>query len=316
MAKVKLETFSIKAKKRRSRKEEDYYALDDIGGAHFIDIFQDYLGSLFGHSARSEEVKKVMTFEPGSKMLSRSDYIWHIAGRVRLGEYGTANPIVNVDTLEPTYDKSDRESEMFPLYFLICGRAGFDTGVMVFQRMGQIGIGSQFKRTFSRFLVDNYEHVSMPIQNLVPRELLEAMLKEGRISQMIMRRSRLPDSAIDRLRNKGFTENVRKMDLVFKADGGNVFNKDVVRSWIRDPETRFVTIEEMREYGIDGDHEVLVKVALGGTEREIDFSDTMRIRPYIDIDSDLEFGPDRHPLFESIHEKALSLGIQLLENEL
>lgn len=36
MAKVKVETYSIQAKKRNSRKEEDYYALDDITGAHYL----------------------------------------------------------------------------------------------------------------------------------------------------------------------------------------------------------------------------------------------------------------------------------------
>lgn len=316
MAKVKLETFSIQAKKRHSRKEVEYFALDDIAGAHFIEIFQAYLGSLFGHSARSEEQQKVLTFEPESKLVSKSGPTWHIAGRVRLGEYGTANPIINVDTLKPTYDKSDRESEMFPLYFLICGRTGFNKAVVVFQRMGLIGIGNQFKRTFSKFIVEHYEHVTLPLLPLVPRELLEAMLSEGKVTQVVMRRNRLPDTAIERLRNKGFTESVNKMDLVFRGEGGNVFRKDVIRGWIRNPETRFITIEEMREYGLDGNHDVLVKVAIGGTEREIDFGDTLKIRPYIDVHADLEFGPDKHPLFESIHKKSLSLGLQLLSDEL
>lgn len=315
MAKVKVETYSIQAKKRNSRKEEDYYALDDITGAHFIDIFQEYLGSLWGNSAKSEEQQKILTFEPTSKMLSRTDAFWHIAGRVRLGDYGTANPIVNVDTMEITHEKSDRESEMFPLYFLICGRAGFSKAVVIFQRYGNVGMSSQFKRTFSNFILNNFGHISAPLLPLVPRELLETMLNAGTITQVIMRRNRLPGSAIERLRQKGFTESVQKMDLIFKGEG-NVFSKNSIRGWIRDPETRFITIEEMRDYGLDGDHEVLVKVSIGGTEREIDFGNTLRIRPYIDIHSDLELGPDKHPLIESIHEISLSLGRQLLSDEL
>ncbi len=315
MAKIKLETFCIQAKKRYSRKE-DYYALDDIAGTHFLNIFQDYLGSLFGNSAKSEQQQKVLTFEPTSKVLSRAEAFWHIAGRVRLGDYGTANPIVNVDTMEITYEKSDRESEMFPLYFLICGRTGFSKAVVIFQRYGNIGMSSQFKRTFSNFILSKFEHVSMPLLPLVPRELLAAMLEAGTVTQVIMRRNRLPVTAIERLRKKGFTENVQKMDLIFKGEGGNVFNKNSIRGWIRDPETRFITIEEMRDFGLDGEHEVLVKVSIGGTEREIDFGNALRIRPYIDIHSDLQLGTDKHPLFESIHEKSLSLGTQLLSDEL
>lgn len=315
MPRVKIETFAIKAKKRQSR-DDKYFALNDIEGNHILDIFGGYLRSLTGRSGVSEAQKTVLTFEPNSlKTGRRNDGRWFIAGRVRVGDFGIANPIVNVDTLEPSFDKSRRDSELFPLYFVLCGADGWNHVVGATQRFGTMGFSSQLKKTFSSYVLNNFHEYTIPIIPLVPKDLLEAMVNSGDISQVILRRNNLPRNAIDRLRAKGFTENVRKMEVSFKGDG-EVFPKSSIRGWIRDPEARFITIEELRDFGIDGDHDVLVKVNINGVPREIDFGNNLKLRPYIDINDSLEFDQEGHPKFESIHRETLTLCFKILSDEL
>lgn len=313
MAKVKLETFCIQAK-LRGGKDSNYFALDDIEGIHFLDIFEQYLGSLVGKLSVSEYHKTILTFEPITKMIDRNQ--WNAAGRVRLGEFGYGNPIFNVDTFEPKYDKTQRDSELYPLYFTVCGTPGRNRAVLVLQRFGKIGLNTQFKRTFSKFVSEKYPRYLIEIHSLVPKELLKAMVDNGEISQIILRKNKLPKNAIDRLRNKGFTEKVSKMDIVFKGDGGNIFKKEKIKEWISDPDPTFITIEELRDYGLDGTHSVLMKILINGSLREVDFTDTLKIKPYIDVHDDLLFDKDGHPIISSIHEVSLNLGLQLLTNEL
>ena len=56
---------------------------------------------------------------------------------------------------------------------------------------------------------------------------------------------------------------------------------------------------------MDGEHEEKIKVKLGGNTRTIDLSDTLAIKPYFDIEEEVEKDARTgHPIFASIDEIA------------
>ena len=59
------------------------------------------------------------------------------AGIMESGEYGRANPIINVATGETTHQKTTREADMPPFYFRIHIPDGATTAVLALQRIGR-----------------------------------------------------------------------------------------------------------------------------------------------------------------------------------
>lgn len=306
MSTVKVETYSIAVKRRNSRKDEKY-ALDEIiGGRHFLNVFNDYLESLGVGASTSEVTKSVLTFETPSLHIARNVNYWHISGRFNVGSYGTANDIVNIDTLDITHNKGNREAEMIPLFFLLYGKPGFSKAILVLQRYGINGCISQFRNSVRSFVADNHNDISLEIMPLIPKDIINTLINDGSINQVILRRNSLPRRSQDILHAKGFTESVRSMIVTFKGDG-DIIEKATLRGWINNPEANHFTVEELREFGFDGQHSVLIKVSMNGKLREIDFSDTLKLRPYIDIHQDLAFDGKNHPEIGSIREICLGL---------
>lgn len=80
--------------------------------------------------------------------------------------------------------------------------------------------------------------------------------------------------------------------------------KEKLRQWLDEGNATFI-VESLAQVGLDGNHKTTVKINVNGTPREIDFSDTGKIRPYIDIhDDNLLDKSSGHPIFEEINRIA------------
>jgi hypothetical protein len=61
---------------------------------------------------------------------------------------------------------------------------------------------------------------------------------------------------------------------------------------------------------------IITVCQFGGVPREIDFTDTMKMRPYYDIDADVEKEPNtNYPVFSSINKLAIELIQDIFANE-
>jgi hypothetical protein len=72
-------------------------------------------------------------------------------------------------------------------------------------------------------------------------------------------------------------------------------------------------LRELDTLGFDGTHKSTIKVKLGRNTRTVDLSETGKIRPYYDIDDEVEKDSTGHPVFSSISAIAISMIDDILD---
>ena len=300
-AKVKLETHQIEIRKRGDKNSEPLN-LWDIDGSNLTinSIFLRYLEWLDTAEYADTASKKVFDFDGSKAELSNTSHFQ--SGRFEYGEYGVANQIKNVITRKVTHKKTGDESEVYPLYFLLYAPEGEKQGVFVLQRYGHIAMLTQLKITFNKFMAENYYEYMAVIEPLTPIEILKEYIEHGDVDELILRRKDIPDDEADRLMEGGLA--TKPDGITVRITGDGIIGKDTLHKWLDDEHASYI-VQDLAKVGLDGAHRTTVKINVNGTPREIDFSNTGKIRPYIDIHTDsLLEKSTGHPIFEEINRIA------------
>ena len=252
--------------------------------------------------AHQQAQRKILTIRDFT--LQDQDRIF--SGIVKTGEYGYETELLDSNSGQPTHRRSVSEAEMMPFYFLIFLPQNTDEGILILQRFKQYGIKTILEKDINDYISSQYNSLELQINPLVPSQLINEYLRNGRILKLrFIRFSFPPDIADaydtqDHLEEEGTTEYVisakrrgsiprRILEVILEVINGQRSSNEII---------------EIQDFRYD---KVKVEVELNGNRRTIDLSDTNKLRAYIDISQSVRLGNDGHPLFESINEKAQEL---------
>jgi len=115
-------------------------------------------------------------------------------GYFQYGKYGTLRPVVNVDTGRVTKRIQKRESPLDDYFYLIEYNKDSNSGFMILQRIGNIGVRSRFVQ-----VVYAWGNLSIKVEPIVLglKDLLKKPIMEIRIK--VPKRPRDIDSRFDRI---------------------------------------------------------------------------------------------------------------------
>ena len=228
-----------------------------------------------------------------------------ISGIVVTGEYGYEADLYNVDTAEVSYQRNNSDAEMMPFYFLMELPVQHDEGVILLQRRSNLGIRTAFLRDFGDFFKERYPNLKISFNTLVPPELVNEYLKNGRLTKMRFIRYTIPSDRADAYDGLGHVEEEGTAEMVFTPRRGDSL------SWlgrrVRDVLDGKREITELVEFPEFEYENVKVELAVGGSRKTLDLSNTMKMNPYVDVTPDVKLGEDGHPEFNSIEDAALEL---------
>lgn len=309
MSRIKLETHQIEMRPKGKPHDAalNLWDLDGHGLAlsALIMLYVQWLDTI---DYADDERKRVFAFDGTHAELSPNAEF--LCGRFEYGTYGISNSIKNVRTKEVAHPKRMDESEVYPLYFLLYAPRGERKAALVLQRYGDVAMLTQFKLTFARFLSEQYGLIPR-VEPLTPIEVLRAYVEKGTVEELVLKRVDIPYEEAERIKAGGLTNHPKSITVRLRGKG--ILARDTLVKWLDERHAVFV-VEDLSRVGLDGDHSTTVKVNVGGAVREIDFSDTGKIRPYIDIHSeDLLDKSTGHAIFGEINRIAKEYALEILK---
>lgn len=309
---TKLEVYTVQIRQQRDTK--NFIKLDSIfGETDFYQFFQDYIKSFDKMSIMDQHQKSIQFKKETLHLKPENRYV---SGIIDSGEYGIDSKIVNIETGEEKYHKTIKDTDIKPFYFMFYIPKKSDKAFILIQRIGIFGINGIFRSHMEGFLKTRYPDLVIEFSPFVSKELAKTLINDGDIQEMELKRYNLPSDITDKVGVIKHKEDILyfSFKIVARKRHRLEFNERV-RKFVDNPNAAMFNVSELKSLGFtDGDHTSSIKVKHGKHLRTIDLSDTGQIRPYYDIEREVEKDIYGHPVFDSINSLAVSL-IQDIKNE-
>ncbi len=230
-----------------------------------------------------------------------------ISGIVKTGEYGHEGALYDVNRNNISYTRRTNEAEMLPFYFLAAIPNDADEGVVILQRTGQMGVRKAFLDDFAGDFRQSSPGFAVEINPLLPRDLLDRYLADGRVTKLRLTRFSVPRDIADAYAAGGHVEEGAYTELVIAAKRNHWIPViDRVREVVRGQRNvhDLVELHEM-DYSYDV---AKVEIDVGsGRRRTIDLSNSHKLRAHVDVTDEVQIAADGHPEFSSIDNVAHAL---------
>lgn len=307
---VKLEVYTIQV--RPYRDMDGFLPLDNLaGGEDFLTFFQRYIQSFDHQLEVNENQQKTLILDSDQLRVSTADRT--ISGIIESGDYGFASKFLNIRTEQELFQRSAEDTEILPFYFLLHLPENETKGYLMLQRFGIHGINSIFRYHLSQFLRTQFNDLKLEMQPVVSTRLFQELIREGNIKEYRLTRYNLPADVTERLGIVESRDSVMSIEVKIVAKRRQALPlNNRIRRFVNNPNAAVFDVRELTALGFDGDHQSKIMVELGGQKRVVDLSDTGQIRPYYDIDHEVEKNETGHPVFDSIDRIAREFLVGLL----
>jgi hypothetical protein len=302
---IKLEVYTIRV--RKSGETDKFLPLDRfINQNDFFKFFQDYISSFDHHLEINDVQKRSLILD--SERLKYSSQSRMISGIIESGDYGYESTLYDIKSGEEQYKRKVDDTEIKPFYFLLYLPVKDNKGFLILQRFGIYGIHSIFSKHLTDYFKQKFSELQLDFNPFVSAQLAKLFLEKGNIKEFVLTRYNLPTDVIDRLGMYGHEEDIMSIELTIKARKNKFLPlNNRVERFIKNPNVSIFDLKEFESLGFDGEHKSKMVVSLGRNKRTVDLSDTANIRPYYDIDNEVQKDSSGHPVFESIDSIAKSL---------
>ena len=248
-----------------------------------------------------------------------------LAGIIETGHYGTADPIVNVETGIQNYEKKVDEADMEPHYFLLRSKGlNRNSGFLISERIGNDGIETILETIIESCLesasietapVLTKDYVKQKLDQLkdiklykfIPSEDLTNEIRQDIEGDGLYLELRIRPEK-NKLLSPLFKTHLRLLLENPQSKGIFTIANDVIRSTFKDKKT------EIESSDLDFDF-VTATVQLGGTERRVKMlNHGASMRPYFELPDSTSFDEKGWPKFEDRNRFASALVKDILKD--
>ena len=301
MARFSLSCYTVRLRDKRT---DTYLQLDSFqGNQDLLLVFDQYLQArTLAYSVDSNNQKLLRVLRKDTQSRSTK-------GIVETGEYGYEAELYDVQSRSISYQRTASDAEMMPFYILANLPAHRDEGVLILQRRSQFGIRTILLNDFIEYFKSSYPTIQVEINPLVPQQLIDQYLENGRLTKVRFVSFSIPSDVTDAYDGLGHVEESGYVEYIVHAGRNRGLP---LWGMVRDALSGRRNVSEMIELRDFDYDKVKVEVELAGSRKTIDLSDIMRLRANYDITSEIEVGSNGHPVFSSIDGIAQDLMGSLL----
>ena len=228
-----------------------------------------------------------------------------ITGLLEKGDYGYSADGVDVKTQKKTYERKKTDAELIPFYYLIYVPKKSQTGILLLQRFGSIGLFSSFQAEFKAdFLIQAKDYV-INFEPLILKSMVEDMEKSKKARKIKFRKYDIPTDIAN-----AFSGAINSDEAYIEYSIVAKRNKSLsnVMSKLTGGGNR---VSIMSAVGFEAD-EMLMEVSLNGRKRTMNLGHPGLLRAYYDITDDVAIDGDTgHPT-----QKSLEVAFEALRNDL
>lgn len=298
---IKLEVYTFRIREKRKKDYISFY--NTFSKNREMTNFIKRLIKFNDELNVDEKRKKSIQFKSDTLKINSKKGIY--SGIIESGDYGIQSRLVNRNTKEEVYTKQKDDLDIKPFYYLIWIPEKGNVAFLILQRIGIYGINSIFQSVFKNFISKVNESLIVDFSPYVSKDLAQTYISRGTLKQISLRRFNLPPDIIDHLGLEEFDDDILSLELKITAKKDGFSFRDKLSTFIKDKNGKFFDSPTLKNIGIDGEHNEKIKIKLNGNTRTIDLSDTLEIRPYFDVDDEVNKNKKTgHPTFESINDIA------------
>ncbi|WP_045689430.1 hypothetical protein [Hymenobacter sp. AT01-02] len=290
--KLKLSTFLFRIK-RMNRSEfiafDDFFTINFNGkliNRPFIDFFKKYAQSFGGKFHVQLKTNKAINLDD-----SPSRFVFHSGSRTVFAEFegGSTGFVTKFKRHDNANDPeafvaTNEHVSAHAYHSLLWFPSDADFGVLMIQGYGESSMADIVKNHFAKFVQDQNPDYKIVYSNYIDAELVEQFKDNAVVDRVVLRRRRLSSDRAERVTKLNDVPGGKlNIEIVIsglkKLDGFT----DRLTRFIEGKEPELFEIEDLREYGIDGDHDTLVQFesdgrkALGSSAKEFSISPDLYI---------------------------------------
>jgi hypothetical protein len=268
-----LEAYSFRIRKKNKRKDP-FVPLQKFDGK--ADLIQEVGASVKARSAAPITIELLSRCMMAENVTCTVD---SVAGRIRLGEYGKAAPLINVKTKKKSYDKRKDDAELVPHFFYFYFPKGASVGILLVERRGHSGIFSLLSDIVSSDFAKAHPKFNVVFKPLMPASVLNKFLNDGVLCEARFVSYKVPPDVADTLLTPG-SQDKHEYEVIVRA-------KSHLK---RLPFLNFFSGKKGLEKVLE-DHmgttvdDIKIEVELGGRRRTIDLGNPGKLKASFEIDT-------------------------------
>lgn len=296
MFKVSLATYAIRLKSPGSQKNESLskFGPDDMD---LRDTLRDCLQSLKGeHNAKARHVMSARSVSMGKDDRT-------LCGLLDSGVYGRGSQLYHIDRKKITHQKTAKEAEMLPFYFLFSIPEMADEGILILERAGNIGVRKLIYSSIRDYIKEKHPGYALSLSHLVREDVVNTYLNGGNVSAIRFVRFGISSDFSELMAQGGHEEQSGTLEMVAKLGRGKYFRVGNLLDKFFAGRLELNRFVELPDFPYNT---VKLDVSKGGETKIIDLSQ-LKIRGFYDISEVVQRDKHGNPKFESIDEEARKL---------
>ena len=304
---IEIHTFSLFDSKTKERVK-----LNDINGVDLLDVIFEGFVKFIDSFPVDEHNKRVVNFykENDRVLFRKSNNKRLITGKIETGRYGKEENVKDVNHKENgvAFKIYKNHAVQKPFFFMISVPENKDKGFILLEREGQYGIKEIFVRLFKLYLKSFDDYYWVRFENFIDKEVVNNYINNGEYNSISVTRNSLPAEVSDRYGLGKFDTDDFTIELKIKAKSNKKISgtaKQRIKKIFENKLDGFFVAKEFDSLGFDESSKIKVNSTYRNSPRTIDLGDTMKFRPYYEIN--VEINDKGHSEFGSIQTEAIEL---------
>lgn len=326
MEKRQLEIHQFTIHKKKD-KESVNILLNNIEGKDFLNIMYDNFASFIKKTTNGDiESKSIVKLNKDQNKKNQLYLMTQkriLYGKISTGYYGKVDEVFSIDNdvEEPDYIIKENQSVQKPFFFMICVPKLKDTGYIILEREGPSGIKQVFTWLFEKFVKDTIPDYRAETACFIEQSVVKRYITDGQYSSIILTRKSLPADIAERYGLESYDTDDYTIQLSITAKNGKkigLFAKKRILSIFKGDRVGYFTDTLFTKIGFDKDSNIKIKSSFNNSERTVNLDDTMKFKPYYDIE--IELDERKYSDLDSIKSKATelieSIGLEIYNYEI
>lgn len=202
------------------------------------------------NDAKNKRVFRIKKDENGNDMYYREGRF--LSGMIESGDYGSEEPVVNVNTGEPTHTKTTSESLLKPFYFLFYIPKNSVRGFLILERIGTAGIYTILNDALLNYYRDGeLLDLSLKIMPLMSDEANKKyrQMIDYEASQVVLHKVRKQDVNISKMTDNNIEDQeISYIDIAYHAPVGKKISVGRWINMLKKDEKGLFGVEETGKY--------------------------------------------------------------------
>jgi hypothetical protein len=220
-------------------------------------------------------------------------------GILKVGEYGLASDVIDVNDGKKAFSKETFHAEQIPFYVRVHVAKGADQGVLVLQRSGVSGVNSVVKSVFRDYFGKKFPDLRIDIQPMAPDFIMKAYLANGKPRSVTFIKNSIPADKADAVAGKN-KELPGKVEVTIKSSDVSFFQPQKLAKNVGKP-GGVLNVYTFDEFDPD---KIKMKIEVGGKIRTVNMTNPANLRSSFDITDKVGIERSGHPKISDVRKEA------------